>query len=267
MCIRDRYYLRARYYQAGSGRVWTRDTWGLDQQNPREWNRYVYVAADPVNGVDPFGLFVGEYALKAAKAKIVSGGLYLVREAIVEVIAQSVGDLLATEARLIYEDAMTAALRKADARGVHLPSGVRNALAATISRADVPITAGKNLQILSVNDIPPPQFTIGSPKRQAFNYLKKLFLESFEEIAQEAAWDFVIGKAGEHAEEAAIKHMQANGWQPYRPDQAAGIGVSNPGGPCDSGRNCRNLVQQLRNEGYSISVRWLDRLGKIINPF
>ncbi len=49
------YYLRARYYQPGSGRFWTRDSWPLDVQNPREWNRYVYVAADPVNGVDPRG--------------------------------------------------------------------------------------------------------------------------------------------------------------------------------------------------------------------
>ena len=55
------YYLRARYYQAGSGRFWTRDSWGLDQQNPREWNRYVYVAADPVNGVDPSGYAGVEY--------------------------------------------------------------------------------------------------------------------------------------------------------------------------------------------------------------
>jgi len=50
------YYLRARYYNAGSGRFWTRDRAGFVLRNPAEVNRYTYVADNPANAVDPTGL-------------------------------------------------------------------------------------------------------------------------------------------------------------------------------------------------------------------
>jgi RHS repeat-associated protein len=50
------YYLRARYYNQSNGRFLSRDTYPLNQIRPREWNRYSYVAGDPVNAVDPSGL-------------------------------------------------------------------------------------------------------------------------------------------------------------------------------------------------------------------
>jgi len=54
------YYLRARYYNAGEGRFWSRDIAEIDQNNPRELNRYTYVANDPVNAVDPSGYLLAE---------------------------------------------------------------------------------------------------------------------------------------------------------------------------------------------------------------
>jgi RHS repeat-associated protein len=50
------YYLRARWYNQGTGRFLTRDTYPVDFQNPVELNRYVYVANNPIDAVDPSGL-------------------------------------------------------------------------------------------------------------------------------------------------------------------------------------------------------------------
>ncbi|MGB3904696.1 MAG: RHS repeat-associated core domain-containing protein, partial [Anaerolineae bacterium] len=49
-------YLRARYYQPGTGRFVGRDRWTGDRQSPGTLNRYVYVTNNPVNLVDPAGL-------------------------------------------------------------------------------------------------------------------------------------------------------------------------------------------------------------------
>jgi RHS repeat-associated protein len=49
------YYLRARYYNAGVGRFWSRDSAEVNPDDPRELNRYVYVADNPVNATDPTG--------------------------------------------------------------------------------------------------------------------------------------------------------------------------------------------------------------------
>lgn len=49
--------MRARYYDSSAGRFLTRGTASILFDNPRELNRYVYVANNPVNLVDPSGLF------------------------------------------------------------------------------------------------------------------------------------------------------------------------------------------------------------------
>jgi len=54
------YYLRARYYNAGVGRFWSRDSAEINPDDPRELNRYVYTADNPVNAVDPTGNLLAE---------------------------------------------------------------------------------------------------------------------------------------------------------------------------------------------------------------
>jgi len=53
----DNYYLRARYYDPGSGRFTAMDTFqGIDNE-PVTLNKYLYANADPVNNIDPSGRF------------------------------------------------------------------------------------------------------------------------------------------------------------------------------------------------------------------
>ena len=48
-------YLRARYMQPSTGRFITQDPWPGDRRRPLTMNTYLYVAANPVNIVDPSG--------------------------------------------------------------------------------------------------------------------------------------------------------------------------------------------------------------------
>ena len=57
------YYLRARYYAPETGRFASRDRYSGDPQAPTTLHKYLYCGADPVNGVDPSGLFVGVQTL------------------------------------------------------------------------------------------------------------------------------------------------------------------------------------------------------------
>jgi len=50
-------YLRARYYAPASGRFLTMDAWDGDPYQPLSYNPWLYVAANPVNFVDPSGLW------------------------------------------------------------------------------------------------------------------------------------------------------------------------------------------------------------------
>ncbi len=58
------YSLRARWYNQGTGRFLTRDTYPINIHNPIELNRYVYTANNPVNAVDPSGLNMFNFALR-----------------------------------------------------------------------------------------------------------------------------------------------------------------------------------------------------------
>ena len=50
------YNLRARQYDPALGRFLGQDTYPINYQNPVELNRYIYVANNPINAVDPSGL-------------------------------------------------------------------------------------------------------------------------------------------------------------------------------------------------------------------
>ena len=49
------YYNRARYLNVTTGRFWTMDTFESDDQSPLSLHKYLYVAADPTNVLDPSG--------------------------------------------------------------------------------------------------------------------------------------------------------------------------------------------------------------------
>ncbi|MGD2180822.1 RHS repeat domain-containing protein [Lusitaniella coriacea] len=51
------YYLRQRYYDASTGRFTRRDTYEGRLSDPVSLHKYLYANADPVNGIDPSGLF------------------------------------------------------------------------------------------------------------------------------------------------------------------------------------------------------------------
>lgn len=61
----DAYYLRARYYQPGTGRFFSTDPVEGDTSDPTTFHRYLYGKNDPVNNVDPSGEFSLPDALQA----------------------------------------------------------------------------------------------------------------------------------------------------------------------------------------------------------
>ena len=53
----DQYYLRQRYYDPSVGRFTRRDTWEGRNNEPITLHKYIYANANPVNYIDPSGLF------------------------------------------------------------------------------------------------------------------------------------------------------------------------------------------------------------------
>ncbi len=56
------YDLRARYYDPTTGRFTSVDTTALSPDDPTDLNRYLYVAGDPINAIDPTGYTLEEEA-------------------------------------------------------------------------------------------------------------------------------------------------------------------------------------------------------------
>jgi len=48
-------YLRSRMYSPDTGRFLTRDTWGGNAKSPMSYNKWNYVASNPINRTDPTG--------------------------------------------------------------------------------------------------------------------------------------------------------------------------------------------------------------------
>jgi RHS repeat-associated protein len=53
----QQYYLRARYYNQSTGRFGQLDPFGGSKFDPQSLHKYFYAHLDPVNGIDPSGLF------------------------------------------------------------------------------------------------------------------------------------------------------------------------------------------------------------------
>jgi len=53
----EMYYLRARYYEPGTGRFGQQDRRSGNPANPVTFNKYIYTNANPINNTDPSGLF------------------------------------------------------------------------------------------------------------------------------------------------------------------------------------------------------------------
>jgi RHS repeat-associated protein len=67
------YYLRQRFYDAGTGRFTRRDTYEGDTFSPITLNKYVYGNGNPVNYTDPSGLFsIGEANAAASIGNILN---------------------------------------------------------------------------------------------------------------------------------------------------------------------------------------------------
>jgi RHS repeat-associated protein len=66
------YYLRARFYDPATGRFTKMDPFFGILQDPLSLHRQLYANADPINHVDPSGLFIGGYI---AFAGMIAGGI------------------------------------------------------------------------------------------------------------------------------------------------------------------------------------------------
>ncbi len=69
------YYLRARYYDPSTGRFPTMDTYQGRIHEPQTLHKYLYVHADPVNLIDPSGMFSIGSQMMAISVGAVLGGL------------------------------------------------------------------------------------------------------------------------------------------------------------------------------------------------
>lgn len=60
------YYLRAHYYKPELGRFWTMDSYEGNNSDPLSLHKYLYCHANPVNLVDPSGLFTSTIEISIA---------------------------------------------------------------------------------------------------------------------------------------------------------------------------------------------------------
>ncbi len=75
-------YLRARYYDPGTGRFNRVDPFAGNHEDPQSLHKYAYVHGDPINGIDPSGNFLSFFTFAALNAITigVAGALALIQE-------------------------------------------------------------------------------------------------------------------------------------------------------------------------------------------
>ncbi len=226
------YYLRARYYNPSVGRFWNRDSAEITPDDPRELNRYVYVAANPVNATDPTGygfLELGETNVQIrarAYAALAAAGGY-------------VGTLLG-EAEGIEEAIESKAIESA-IRFEMRQDGVGGAMKAlTVARTTVLDAANEAQVIVRVNG--------GRWSESA-----RAAIERVLDTLRSAGADAEIAEGTQHAEravyEAAVKLN----------DNIFAIGISNGQGPCGAeDANCDGFF-----EAAQVTVYYLKQLVRV----
>ncbi len=83
------YYLRARYYNAGTGRFMSRDPEDGKAFDPASLHKYLYAGGDPVNTIDPtgreilFGTGAIDYDILLEAPPVIAGFAYVVAKTLV----------------------------------------------------------------------------------------------------------------------------------------------------------------------------------------
>jgi RHS repeat-associated protein len=241
------YSMRARYYDPSVGRFLTRDTYPVNYNDPVDLNRYVYVANDPINAIDPSGHSIVEFVgnLRASVKQTLAGASLgpATQLAYARLILQmyKLAPLLSGTVCLVASFATEADLSQACdtpiddlvqgvARGIKLffraqPGGGSPFEAATqlirqlASMSDTPGAGGKNLGalVISINDGVERWIwaVSGSPNGREVQRIEGVIENltqvggQVDDIAREGAIR-ILQRASDHAEAKLLEHTLIN---------------------------------------------------------
>ena len=130
-------YLRARWYDAANGRFNRLDPFAGNSSDPQSFHKYAYVHGDPIQGIDPTGLFAEVLALQTANAVILLEGLIAVTAALLTY-------QLVTNTRLLHLQLPNLSIPTIQ---TIMSSGYAESLVAAI--ADAAILTGETVEKLS----------------------------------------------------------------------------------------------------------------------
>ena len=86
-------YLRARFYDATTGRFNRLDPFFGNSADPQSFHKYGYVHGDPIHGIDPTGMFtVGGMLIGIVRGIVIGGGASLLTSLSVEMLHSSSAD-------------------------------------------------------------------------------------------------------------------------------------------------------------------------------
>ncbi|NJO01367.1 MAG: RHS repeat-associated core domain-containing protein [Bacteroidia bacterium] len=210
------YSLRARWYDGGTGRFLTRDTYPLDVQNPVELNRYGYTANNPVNGTDPSGLNVITYGQTTDKitGKPRKQPAYQVGVEHPKFLTyKRIGSARAREARWI-----TDRMRK----GIQSDPNIRSG---SVKNITVAITRVQGKRVMAVNDSNPALIRLLKRQNPGYEVLHP----------KHDVFGRHLGGGAAHAEQLLVRYGQIqNGTRDFAVvgRDLKAIGVGNTRGPC-----------------------------------
>lgn len=108
----SQYYLRARYYDQSNGRFTTLDPYAGDTSDPQSLHKYTYCHNDPANGVDPSGLFFGDFTLPGLLRNAVISAVidYVLMPALLPLISTAASLLIPQSVRDALENVLPCAM-------------------------------------------------------------------------------------------------------------------------------------------------------------